>query len=664
MRALLLVFCCFLLYLHLNAQACNNPGQTPGTAFPVCGTAVFTQQTVPLCSGRKLPSPGCSSDELTDVNPFYYKFTCFEAGTLGFTIDPKTLSDDYDWELYDITGRNPEDIFTDGSLVVASNWSGEGGKTGAGKEGRQLFVCAGFGQPLWSTMPVLKKEHSYLLLISHFTQSQSGYGLSFGGGTAVITDPLPPALKEVSVHCDSKLITLRLNKKLRCNSLAADGSEFVILPGNVPATGASSLYCSGGFDTDSIEIKLARQLAPGDYQLAIRKGSDNNTLLDFCDNSIAAGQAVSFAVLPAVPMRPDSIAPVGCAPRQVQLVFKKPVYCNTIAPDGSDFVIQGPYAVNIRSATGDCNGGLSKVINLQLAAPMVNAGSFKVMLRRQATGGTVVDECGIPVAEGAVSFQVADTVSAGFSYQVTYGCDKDVVQFSHSGGRGVNRWRWLLDDGFVSTEQHPQVAYTLFQTKNIRLAVSNGVCSNTAQVQVKLENFLSAGFSMAGEECPNEPVQFTSIAEGQDLQHHWEFGDGGTSEEVHPVYRFAAPLHTRSMQVRYSVTDRFGCTKAVVKPITIYSSCTIYVPNAFTPDGDGRNDIFRPLNVLKVAAYEFVVYNRWGQEVFRTRDPKQGWDGAVGGIMQNTGTYVWMMRYTEKDSNKPVVRKGSFVLIR
>src|SRR6059058_5232579 len=114
----------YFLFIHctIQAQNCSNPGQSPSTAFPVCGTSVFTQTTVPLCPGQLLPSPACSADPIKDVNPYWYKFTCFQPGTLSFLITPKDLTDDYDWELYDVTNRNPNDIYTVGSLVVSSNW--------------------------------------------------------------------------------------------------------------------------------------------------------------------------------------------------------------------------------------------------------------------------------------------------------------------------------------------------------------------------------------------------------------------------------------------------------------------------------------------------------------------------------------------------------------
>src|SRR5688500_12749827 len=138
-QILLLTLAVFLGDLAFG-QDCTELGQNPGTAFPVCGTSVFTQTQVKLCGNREVPSP-CNNPLITDKNPYWYKFTCFTGGTLGFLITPANLADDYDWQLFDITGESPSKVYTKSSLFVACNWSGEVGKTGASDAGTSLTVC-------------------------------------------------------------------------------------------------------------------------------------------------------------------------------------------------------------------------------------------------------------------------------------------------------------------------------------------------------------------------------------------------------------------------------------------------------------------------------------------------------------------------------------------
>lgn len=668
MKWTLTVACFFFLCPALKAQvACTAPGQNPSTAFPVCGTSTFTQTSVPLCGGRQVPSPTCNSYPLTDVNPFWYKFTCFQSGTLGFKIKPHTNSEDYDWQLFDITNQNPDAVYSNVGLVVACNWSGEGGETGASAAGNNVFVCEGYGKPLWSKMPNLVQGHEYLLLVSHFTQTQSGYDLSFGGGTAVITDPTAPRLRSAEASCGGDIVRVKLNKKMKCSSIAANGSDFYITPGNVSITGATAINCSNRFDTDSIELKLSSPLAPGTYTLNIKKGTDANTILDYCDKGIAETETSDFTVYPLVSTPMDSLVAVQCKPQSLKLVFRKPMLCSSVAADGSDFIISGPYPVTITGATGNCSGTtkVSKEIIVSLSQPLYQAGNFTLTLRNGTDGNTILDECNQQTPAGSsLNFSVKDTVNADFTYQKIYGCSTDTVNFFHPGANGVNNWQWNLDENKSSSQQNPQALYRVFNTKNITLAVDNGFCSDTSSQTVVLDNFLKADFSSYEDVCPKDSTAFTSLAQGTGLQHHWDFGDGGTSSLESPSHIYSGPLTTTALTVRYTVTDSYGCQSMAQKPIKVYSSCYLAVPTAFTPNRDGKNDYLYPLNAVKAQNLDFKVFNRWGQLVFHTRDWKRGWDGTFKGVQQASAVYVWYLSYVDRDTNQPRQMKGTALLIR
>ncbi|HQR00698.1 MAG TPA: PKD domain-containing protein, partial [Ferruginibacter sp.] len=108
-RTLIFLLLILLAGNRLAAQTtCTTLGQNPETAFPVCGTALFHQGIVPICGGNLMLSP-CPdpSGVITNRNPFWYKFTCFSSGKLSFFITPDVLTEDYDWQLFDVTGRNP-----------------------------------------------------------------------------------------------------------------------------------------------------------------------------------------------------------------------------------------------------------------------------------------------------------------------------------------------------------------------------------------------------------------------------------------------------------------------------------------------------------------------------------------------------------------------------
>lgn len=92
--------------------------------------------------------------------------------------------------------------------------------------------------------------------------------------------------------------------------------------------------------------------------------------------------------------------------------------------------------------------------------------------------------------------------------------------------------------------------------------------------------------------------------------------------------------------------------------------CNVYVPNAFTPNGDGLNDVFRASTQCFATNFKMTVFNRFGQPVFTSSDITRGWDGFVGAYPQSTGAFIWTMQYTDPNTRKIISQKGTVMLIR
>ena len=122
-----------------------------------------------------------------------------------------------------------------------------------------------------------------------------------------------------------------------------DGSDFNISPAVSSIIGANSVDCNNGFDMDSVILTLNNPLPPGNYTVTIKNGNDANTLLDICDRNISPGNNIPLIIPVLQPTPMDSLTKVGCAPKSLQLVFKKKIRCNSIAADGSDFVVTGSF---------------------------------------------------------------------------------------------------------------------------------------------------------------------------------------------------------------------------------------------------------------------------------------------------------------------------------
>ncbi len=660
---------------------CTTLGQTPNTAFPVCGVDTFYQNTVPICSNNTILAPGCGGNgyPYPDANPFWYKFTCFSAGYLSFTLIPNNLGDDYDWELFDVTGfTNLDIVYNNTSLIVVGNWSGSYGETGASLSATANIECASFpgdNEPTFSRAPLLKLGHNYLLLISHYTQSQSGYSLSFNNisspqlPAAGITDTTPPRLSSAEANCNGQQITILLNKRMQCSSVASNGSDFSISPNAASPASASGLNCSNGFDMDSLTLTLNQPLPPGNYFIVAKTGTDQNTLLDNCGTPVPVGDSIPLTILPEAPTPMDSITPLSCAPDTLQLVFLRNFRCSSIAEDGSDFVITGPSPVTIKSASGNiCNNGLSNIVDVVLKSPIVHAGTYTITLKQGNDGNTIIDECGEETPAGEfLNFTAYDTVSAAFTYNVFLGCKEDSIQFSNNGNNNISQWTWLFDNTDTSHLPSPLEVYTVYGQKTAQLLVSNGVCTDTASATISLGNYLKALFQGPSVLCPNDDALFQDSSIGQITSWYWSFGDGVYSTQQDPLpqsYPITSERKGQVYPVQLVVENNLNCFDTTVSQLQVLYNCYIAVPSAFTPNGDGLNDYLYPLNAYKAQNLQFSVYNRLGQLVFHTNNWTIKWDGTLKSIPQPSGTYVWVLTYTDSDTGKHVFQKGTSVLIR
>ena len=680
---LLIVFNVCILENNTFSQSCSTLlGQNPSSAIPVCGTKNFHQSGAASCSAGPTPIPsnsGCTS--YNSDNSFWYKFHCFQTGTLGFVINGTVASADYDWEVFDVTGRNPNDALTDVSLQVSLNLYGVSSSnppfpnypTGCTSAGNGNAHCEGETNP-FNAMPVILVGHDYLLMITNFQSSGSGYDLAFGGGTANITDPLEPHMLSARAACDGTQATIKLNKQMNCNSLSANGSEFFITPAVANVIAATGFGCTNGFNMDSLILTLDTPLPPGNYTITVKNGGDGNTLKDYCDLLIPVAENIPMVVYPAFPTPMDSLSKVFCAPDELKLDFSNQlryIRCSSIAADGSDFkvnMISGTSPVTVIGASATCSAdGLTPVIKVKLSAPIQTKGVYQIRLQTGSDGNTIINECGQETPAGAaLTFSIKDTVNADFTYNILLGCKKDTINYFHDGSNEVNLWKWNFDNIRNSTLQNPSMVYATFGQKTAQLIVSNGVCRDTSATRnILLDNDLKAAFEVTAVVCPGDLASFKDNSIGNILMWNWDFGNNNTSNlQQPPQQSYPYTNIIKDVPVQLIVINNIGCSDTATQKIKVVGNCYIAVPNAFTPNNDGLNDYLYPLNAYKAKDLIFRVYNRFGQILFQTTNWTNKWDGTFKGQGADPGTYVWILQYTHIDTGNRVEQKGTTVLIR
>jgi gliding motility-associated-like protein len=125
------------------------------------------------------------------------------------------------------------------------------------------------------------------------------------------------------------------------------------------------------------------------------------------------------------------------------------------------------------------------------------------------------------------------------------------------------------------------------------------------------------------------------------------------------------PVLTVTTDVTFNIiaTTAAGCRGDGTVTVKVFKGPEIYMPTGFTPNGDGKNDKFKPFTVGITRLNYFKVYNRWGQLLYSTATLNEGWDGRINGMDQQTGTFVWMVQGVARDG-KVITKKGTVTLIR
>lgn len=224
----------------------------------------------------------------------------------------------------------------------------------------------------------------------------------------------------------------------------------------------------------------------------------------------------------------------------------------------------------------------------------------------------------------------------------------------------LRQWHWDFGNGQIA--RTPNLTYTYPQGGNYEpflYAVSTDNChSDTAHVPVVITDLqlYAGGDTLVAN---GQPLQLNAAANGDNLRYSWSPVTGLNNSNI------SAPLASlQSDQTYYiTVTSAGGCIDKDTLNIKVYKGPEFYVPTGFSPNNDGRNDVFRAISPGVPQLDFFAVWSRWGKEVFRTQSLSTGWDGRFKGIPSEAGTYVWMIQ--GKDYlGRTFSRKGTVTLVR
>lgn len=230
------------------------------------------------------------------------------------------------------------------------------------------------------------------------------------------------------------------------------------------------------------------------------------------------------------------------------------------------------------------------------------------------------------------------------------------------------RYTWMPATGLSNAGiQNPIASPTETTEYTVTTGNENG-CSGKGKVLVEVKNKIRVSVAVSASKylCRKaDSILFSSSTTGVIDKWRWDFDNGITADEAQPAVQYYSniPAGIDRYTVRLQVTDTAGCMATAVHSMKVEELCNMAVPSAFTPNGDGINDYFWPLNAFKATGISFSVFNRKGIRVFDTKTWPGKWDGTYKGEPQDPGTYVWIFTYTDALGKKQVL-KGTVLLLR
>ncbi len=385
-------------------------------------------------------------------------------------------------------------------------------------------------------------------------------------------------------------------------------------------------------------------ICPGQFSTltATAFGGSGNYTYQWNNGNTGATQAVSpsssttysvFAV--------DANGCVGTSDSAIVLVNNINLVNLSTVPDtnlceGSPYLISANVSGGIGPYSFNWNNGLGQGQGPFVVAPLSTTNYI----------ATITDVCGNTINE-SVTVNVNPLPSVHVLPQTATACGAVVLDLNNlATNPSGTTYLWDFGDGSNSTLENPTKAYTQTGIYNVILTVTTPqgcVDSEQTNMNVTVNPKPIAQFEFDPKETTilNAQITFDNYSVDADF-YKWTFGDGANSNQTNPV-------HNYEKEGTYFITliasNTFGCKDTALAELLIEPHFNFYIPNAFTPDNDGNNDIFTAVGEA-IESFDMLIFDRWGELIYETKSLEKGWDGSAkgGSEVSMEGVYVYKIR--------------------
>jgi len=437
---------------------------------------------------------------------------------------------------------------------------------------------------------------------------------------------------------------------------------------------------AGSSFTDSLSVEGC---APT-YLKARKSGNLNDQLVIHFAKSGTAVQGVDYVPFPdslvvAPGVLEDSIAVQfiddGVPEPLETLILTTPLIttpCFTFPSQVIEFTIRDrtPLVPQINLLSGsdtvDCYGSHIQIEGTWSGGDGLTSGAWETGSQNMLRWDTIFqnttyylyawDECSADSVVDSLTIYLRDAPPIQTFSDSLFTCYSGDSLFLHphySGGTGSLNFAW--EDGNTDTIRGIEVRNTGYH----RYTVAD-VCglSKTDSILVFLPPPVIASFGWLEDFNVQLGVRMSNFSQNA-VHYFWDFGDGDTSTAVSPKHRYSKP---GTYTIRLYASDVYGCTDQAQLTLEVKQEFNLYIPDAFSPNGDNLNETFQ-IQGGGIKEFNILIFNRWGELVFESNDIEKSWDGTYKGQVVPSGIYYFVVNLKLPD-NRLHQENGSINLFR
>ncbi|MEJ6982112.1 PKD domain-containing protein [Pedobacter sp. P351] len=690
-----------------NYNPILKPGQDCSTAAVLCSRTSFTELNVTGAGINNHEAAGTCLG--TEANSAWYKWTAENNGTLAFTITPTVSNDDIDWILYDLgiigncgnvtaanaircaaghgvdnSGCRNEALYYKTGLNMTETDFNEAGGCGAGQNGFVKYID-------------MQQGHVYALLVDNFSSSNNGFTIDFSG-TGQFLGPESKFSLDINQPCTSGQNYVFTNQSTNYGSLRWTFGSGANIPNSTDPGPHTITYSTPGIKTvvlEAIGDKGCFTVSSQTFSVGFKPPLPiiNNTKSGYCLGEIITLNTpnqtnavykwtgpngfISSLREVLIPVATYNVAGVysltvtifGCTSDAETIIIppisKTPVNNFSITENNSctnqqSFTFNN-LSTDFNSLKWDFGSGASQASGTGQGPFTItynSPGVRSIGLEAQGDAGCVVSLVKTLEVPAVPQQPVISSNKPDF-------CLKDTIFLSTEVQAGAT-YQWRGPNNFSSSEPAVRIPVNGYGVAGrYTLVVSMGRCSTRPDsiiIPPILKNPTAAFSSI-----PNIPaklsfpvtIQFTNMSADADT-YLWDFGDGETSEELHPSHIYT---HAGDYSVSLTAFKSNVCSASVMKGrFVIKAGNALFIPNTFTPNGDGINDEF-VVTITNLVSYNIKIFNRWGTSLFESVDIFDNWKGLYKGEPLPVGTYYYVL-HTVDLNGVSTKKSGSVTVIR